>query len=80
MSKIISIISRIPRIKDGTKRLDLDLKSITFNNVCFHYERPLFTSLNLKLRKGTTALIGESGCGKSTIICLLMRFYDVIKG
>jgi ABC-type multidrug transport system fused ATPase/permease subunit len=44
------------------------------------YDQPLFENLNLQFRRGITVLMGESGCGKSTIVSLLMRFYDVRKG
>ena len=67
-------------MKDGHTILPKNISSIKLHNVSFKYDKPLFTNLNLNISKGTTALIGESGCGKSTIIALLMRFYDVSKG
>lgn len=43
-------------------------------------ERQLFNKLNLQFERGITALVGQSGCGKTTIISLLMRFYDTSAG
>lgn len=58
---------------------------IRFHNVHFHYPaRPdieILRGLNLTVRKGETlALVGESGGGKSTVISLLERYYDVTSG
>lgn len=56
--------------------------SITFKNVSFGYgEQNIIRNFNLTIEKGkTVALVGPSGGGKSTIIDLLMRFYDIDQG
>ncbi|KAH7857236.1 hypothetical protein Vadar_010449 [Vaccinium darrowii] len=67
-------------------KVDMDIKGqIELRNVFFCYpSRPdelIFKSLNLKIDAGkTVALIGNSGSGKSTIIGLIERFYDPIRG
>ncbi len=57
---------------------------IEFNNVSFTYpdsKRPILKNFNLKIKSGEKiALVGENGAGKSTIIKLLLRFYDVTDG
>ena len=59
--------------------------NIEFNNVKFHYpsrtEIPILKEVNFKISSGTTvALVGSSGCGKSTCVQLIQRFYDPISG
>ena len=59
--------------------------SIQLQNVEFSYpsrpEHPVLSGLNLTIDRGkTVALIGSSGCGKSTIVGLLQRFYDPKEG
>ncbi|XP_032847603.2 ATP-dependent translocase ABCB1-like [Tyto alba] len=59
--------------------------NITFNDVAFNYptrpEAKVLQGLNLKVEKGQTlALVGSSGCGKSTVVQLLERFYDPLSG
>ncbi|MFT7545223.1 MAG: subfamily B ATP-binding cassette protein MsbA, partial [Gammaproteobacteria bacterium] len=55
---------------------------LTFDNVSFSYdEKPLLQDINLNLKKGqTVALVGESGGGKSTLMDLVTRFYDINNG
>lgn len=56
---------------------------IFLRNVFFSYEKekPLIKDLNLKVKKGQrVAIVGPTGCGKSTLINLLMRFYDIDEG
>ena len=57
--------------------------NIEFKDVKFSYipERPLIDSFNLSVKKGQTiAIVGPTGCGKTTLINLIMRFYDVCGG
>lgn len=62
-----------------------DDKSITLSNVTFHYpgsfQYPVLKNLNLKIPEGKiTAIVGMSGSGKTTILKLLLRFYDIQGG
>ena len=59
--------------------------SVEFTDVSFSYPNrktvKVLKQLNLKVKRGMTiALVGSSGCGKSTTIQLLERFYDVLQG
>lgn len=58
--------------------------NIEFRNVAFKYptrEKQIFNDLNFTIKAGTkVALVGTSGCGKSTILALLQRFYDPDQG
>ena len=57
--------------------------TVAFKNVAFSYvpDKKLITNLNLTVSKGQKiAIVGPTGCGKSTLINLLMRFYDVSDG
>mgnify|MGYP001943866983 FL=1 len=70
--------------KDNAKRLDKVHGDVEFDQVSFRYEDEediVLKNINLKIRKGeTVALVGMSGGGKSTIISLIPRFYDVTSG
>ncbi len=57
--------------------------NITFEHVSFSYseDKPLLTDINLDIKAGQhVAIVGPTGCGKTTLINLLMRFYDVRSG
>ncbi|EPH99081.1 MULTISPECIES: multidrug efflux ABC transporter subunit EfrB [unclassified Enterococcus] len=59
------------------------LGNVTFENVDFAYDpkKPLIQDLNFKVKAGqTVAIVGPTGAGKTTLINLLMRFYDVTSG
>ena len=56
---------------------------VEFQNVCFSYDprKPLIQDLNLKVKPGQkVAIVGPTGAGKTTIVNLLMRFYDLDSG
>ena len=68
----------------GTKILSDNPGDIEFNNVVLKYkgaEKNALNNLNLKIKKGSVvALVGESGCGKTSTANLIPRFFDVTKG
>ncbi len=70
---------------DPTAPAQADAKTgdVRFENVCFSYDksRKLIENLNLHVKNGMrAAIVGPTGCGKTTIINLLMRFYDPDSG
>ncbi|MFH1500554.1 MAG: ABC transporter ATP-binding protein [archaeon] len=71
-------------IKDKKSARDLEIKrgSIEFKDVGFAYtRRKVFPKFNLKIKPNEKiALVGHSGCGKTTLVKLLYRFYDVEEG
>lgn len=78
---VIDAEAEIPEAPNAVKLLPEDVDgSVDIKNVSFSYspERPLIENLNLAVRKGQRiAIVGPTGCGKTTLINLLMRFYDV---
>ena len=85
MERIFEILEQEPEIKDSENAKDLKefKKSIEFKNVCFEYEedKPVLKNINIKADIGKiTAFVGNSGGGKSTVVNLLPRFYDVKSG
>lgn len=84
MFKITEIPSEINAVEigSGAKKVPTDFKGeIEFQNIWFRYptrkDHWVFKGLNLKINhKETIAIVGESGQGKSTLVSLLMRFYD----
>lgn len=67
----------------GKKALESCDGSVELDNVDFCYtpSKPLIEDLNLSVKSGQhIAIVGPTGCGKTTLINLLMRFYDVVDG
>jgi len=68
---------------DAQKTLGAAKGEVEFKNVHFSYtpKRKLIENFNVKVERGMrVAIVGPTGCGKTTLINLLMRFYDVKKG
>ena len=84
--RVLPIIDNKPQIKDSldAKELDFEEGKINFNNVKFEYldeNKPILNSINLSIPgKKMTALVGHSGAGKSTILNLIPRFYNISDG
>lgn len=85
--RINEVIETEPAIKDiaTLKKLDNNQKGLVeFKNVSFHYpdaDTEVLSDINFTARPGeTTAIIGSTGSGKSTVVNLIPRFYDVTGG
>lgn len=83
--RVFQLIEEQPQIPDAGDAIKLEKASgnIVLDRVAFSYvpERPLISDFNLRVKPGQrVAIVGPTGCGKTTIINLLMRFYDVNSG
>ncbi len=84
--RVLPIIDDVPEIKEVQKPNELIVTQgkINFDNVSFNYsedEKTTLNSINLEIPgEKMTALVGHSGAGKSTILNLIPRFYNVDKG
>ena len=85
MERVDAILNADNPITDGEKGVEIDdmKEGIEFKNVSFSYdgERDVLKNINLKIEKGkTVALVGQSGSGKSTMVDLIPRYYDIERG
>ena len=83
--RIYEIIDEKPQTPDAPDAFVLENADgeVKFENVCFSYteDRKLIENLNLTAQAGQRiAIVGPTGCGKTTLINLLMRFYDPVSG
>ena len=82
LKRIEEILNIDSEIDNGNQNLSHPIDKICFDKVYFSYnDKPLIENFNLVVRKGKKiAIVGPTGCGKTTMINLLMRFYDVKSG
>ena len=84
-ARIFELIEENPQIPDKNTAIQLECVNgqVTLDDVCFSYvpNKKLIEHFNLSVRNGQrVAIVGPTGCGKTTLINLLMRFYDVNSG
>ncbi len=81
--RIFELLEAEAQSADPDRELDVKEGMIDIDNVCFSYRKDqnLIEDFNFHADPGMTiAIVGPTGCGKTTLINLLMRFYDVDKG
>ena len=83
-ARVFELVDEKEQIPDkGNKDLGTADGNVSLENVCFSYDKSkeLIKDLNLNVKEGQrVAIVGPTGCGKSTVINLLMRFYDADSG
>lgn len=82
-ARVFALIEEEPESADPEEELPAAEGNVTIDNVAFSYDksRQLIRNFNLDVKPGMRiALVGPTGCGKTTFINLLMRFYDVDSG
>ncbi len=84
MSRIAEILNQPPEIKDSKERKSIQTLegTIEFRNVSFAYDTTqVLKNINLKIEKGmTVAIVGPTGAGKTTLVNLIPRLFDVTEG
>lgn len=86
MKRVNEVLSTNPVISDGHKSADSDNSgTVEFRNVDFSYPgssgKPVLSGIDLKAEKGQMiAILGSTGCGKTSLVNLVPRFYDATKG
>jgi ATP-binding cassette subfamily B protein len=84
LGKILEILEEEPEVFDIEKPKDIKIEGdINVDHVTFGYEtyNPVLKDVNIKIKKGEMiGIVGHSGCGKTTLINLVMRLYDVTEG
>lgn len=86
MKRVKEVLSTNPVISDGHKSADSDNSgTVEFRNVGFSYPgssgKPVLSGIDLKAEKGQMiAILGSTGCGKTSLVNLVPRFYDATKG
>ena len=84
LNRIYDVLDEEPAIKDGETAKEIEIQGdVTFKDVTFGYNSydPVLEHIDLEVKKGEMiGLVGASGTGKSTMINLIMRLYDVDRG
>ena len=84
-SRVFKILDEKPEVPDKANAIDLETAegNVDINNLYFSYNenKPFIKDFNLKVNQGERiAIVGPTGCGKTTLINLLMRFYNIDSG
>ncbi|MEE1114083.1 MAG: ABC transporter ATP-binding protein [Eubacterium sp.] len=82
-ARVFALIEEKPQSAEPAEELQTAEGTVDIEDVCFRYEedKPLIEHFNLHAEPGTKiAIVGPTGCGKTTFINLLMRFYDANSG
>lgn len=91
LQSAIAAAGRIFQVLDQEEEPEIEVKNypkhfkgqVSFNDVCFSYDKktPVIQNFSLDVKSGQTiAIVGPTGAGKTTLINLLLRFYDIDKG
>ena len=81
--RILNLKNTSPTINNGTEKLTSFNKKIEISNLNFEYVKdfPVLNDISIDINKGqTTAIVGSTGSGKSTLIKLILRLYDSTSG
>jgi ATP-binding cassette subfamily B protein len=81
--RVLDLLARAPAIRSGVRRLPEPRGALRLERVTFAYpgRAPVFRDLDLAIEAGrTTAIVGATGAGKSTLVKLLLRLYDPQEG
>ena len=82
-ARVFEVVDEPGEKLDGENRIEKVRGNIRIENACFSYDpsRKLIENLNVDVKAGSKiAIVGPTGCGKTTLINLLMRFYDLDSG
>ena len=84
LSKIFEILEEEPEVADINLPIDIRIEGdVQIKNVTFGYDsyNPVLENINIDIKQGEMiGIVGHSGCGKTTLINLIMRLYDVSSG
>ena len=83
LNRVFDLVYEDEYSLDGNEHFENISGTVEFKNVYFSYnpDKPLIEDFSLKVNSGETiAIVGPTGCGKTTLINILMRFYDVQQG
>lgn len=84
LGKVLEILEEEPEVSDIGLPIDISIEGdVSIRNVTFGYDsyNPVLENINFEVKKGEMiGIVGHSGCGKTTLINLLMRLYDVTEG